>query len=119
MSQRLVVLLAALLVCEAVADAVIALEAQSDDVGAGEGDGGFGNQTAAERNFADQLAGDGAKTEGSGDDGGDLGLLLPVADIAVAGGGDQEGHADLIHGEEGGVAGELADGPGQLDQAGN
>ena len=98
---------------------MVALEAQSEHVGPGEGDGGFRNQAASERNLADQLARDGAKAEGAGDDGGDLGFLLAVSDLAVAGGRDQERHPDLIHGEEGGVAGELADGPGQLDQVGN
>jgi len=41
--------------------------------------------------FPDQLPRDGAKSKGSGHDRGDLGLLIAISDLAIAGGCNQEG----------------------------
>src|SRR5262245_9166751 len=118
-SQRGFILSPALLAGEAVADSIIPLQTQSDHVGTGKGDGRLRDQAAPERDLSHQLAGDGAKPKRPGHDGDDLRLLCPVADFVVAGCGDEETHADLVHREEGRIAGEFADDPGQLDQVGN
>ena len=54
---------AALLARQAIADAMIPLEAQAHNIGACERNRGFRNQAPSERNLSHQLAGDGAKTE--------------------------------------------------------
>src|SRR5262245_44358652 len=79
----------------------------------------FGDQAAPKWYFPDQLPCDSPKTKRAGNDRGDLRLLFAITDRAVAGCGNQERHADLVHREEGCVTGELADHPGQFDQARN
>src|SRR5690348_15219962 len=87
------------------AEAIDALQALSHDVSAGIGDAALRNQAAAERDFADQFPGQRAPAEGAANDGGDLPLLLHIADVPAAGCADQECHADLVYGKKGGIAG--------------
>src|SRR4029450_6669686 len=98
-NQRGFILLAALRACQPISNAIIALQAESNDVSARESDSRLRNEPASKRNLSHQFAGDRPKTKRSGDDRDDFRLLRPVTDFAVAGGGDHESHADLVHGE--------------------
>ena len=69
--------------------------------------------------FADHLARQGSPPERAHGDGGDFRSLLAISHRTVAGRGQQESHADLVHGEERRIRSVLSDEPGQRNQAGD
>src|SRR5215469_4452692 len=108
------VCVAALFAGEAGAGPVNLIEAQSNDICTGEGNGGFRNQSAAERNLSDEFARDSPPTEGASDDSRKLDLLFLVADWAPIDRGNHQRHPDLIHREKSRVRSELTDRPREL-----
>src|SRR5262245_42726927 len=109
MNQRGVIFPLALVTGKAVANAIIPLQAEPDDVRASEGHRSLRNEAAPKWNLSHQCPRDGSKAERSGHDRSHLRLLRPVANLSIAGRGNQKAHADLVHGEERRVAGEFAD----------
>src|SRR5579864_1551681 len=103
---------------EAIAQTIEPLERQPDSKRRCPGNAGLGNQSSAEGDFGHQFTRDRPPAEGARYDGTDLRALLAITDAAVAGGGQQKSHSNLIHGEKRGVGSEFADGPGNHRQTG-
>src|SRR5437879_3603263 len=108
-----------LLTAQSVTQAVKMVEAQACYVRSCKRDGAFGYQAHTERNLADQFPRQRPPAKRARDDACDLTLLNGIAYGFIAGRRDQEGHPDLVDRQKSGVTGELADGPGQIDDAGN
>src|SRR5689334_404601 len=89
------------------AETVDALQALAYDVRPGIRDAAFRNQAPSQRDLPHQFACQRAPSERAAYNARDLRLLLDVADLLSAGGGDQEGHADLVDRQKGSVAREL------------
>src|ERR1700719_3697412 len=83
---------------EAIAQTIKALERQTNGESSGPGNAGLGDQSAAERYLGHQLPRDRAPAKRAGDERTDFRALLAITDVPVAGGGEQEGHANLVHG---------------------